>query len=201
MGLQISDDYFNNLQYPVNKTKGSVLKSYPALEMIPGFSLYEGEDIDKFIKYIIYMYDKSSPVRTMIKNMDEAKKFSAQKAGYDLKKDAIRLDELFLLVAHQDQYAVTQYLIHQNDRIWSTIVANEETYYEYISKLLDPVSSEKDKETLQALQVKSKLMEDLDAINARLEKYYDKMTGGQEDLAEMLKDRRVSPERIADSVQ
>lgn len=93
---------------------------------------------------------------------------------------------------------IDDFLRFVNNRIWSMIVSNEETFYEYQRKLLRNVEADRDKDLLQALQIKGKIMEDLDNINARLEKYYLKMYAGDEDLVKTITARgSISPETLA----
>ena len=78
------------------------------------------------------------------------------------------------------------------------IVSNEQTFYEYQQRLLEPVDAEKDKDLLQALQIKSKLMEDCNNINERLDGYYRKLFGEDENVSRsVVKRKRLTPEQIA----
>jgi hypothetical protein len=79
------------------------------------------------------------------------------------------------------------------------IVSSEQTFYEYQQKLLRPVTdADGDKNLLQATQIKSKLMQDCDDINARLESYYRRFYGDDEVLINKSEGfRRFTPEDIA----
>ena len=93
---------------------------------------------------------------------------------------------------------VDEFLKKQNNRVWSMIVSNEQTFFEYQTKLLRPVDGDKDKDILQALQIKSKIMDDLNTINERLETYYMKLYGEDDVLLTTIKaDKRLTPEFIA----
>ncbi len=93
---------------------------------------------------------------------------------------------------------VNEFLRKQNNRIWSMIVSNEQTFFEYQTKLLSPVEGERDKDILQALQIKSKIMDDLNTINDRLDSYYMKLYGEDQELLKVIKaDKRLTPEFIA----
>ena len=84
---------------------------------------------------------------------------------------------------------VDEFLRKQNNRIWSMIVSNEQTFFEYQTKLLSPVEGERDKDILQALQIKSKIMDDLNTINDRLDSYYMKLYGEDQELLKNYKSR------------
>ena len=54
---------------------------------------------------------------------------------------------------------------------------------------------------LQALQIKSKLMNDMDEINSRMESYLRSLTGDDAEVVRAITKRRmVTPESIADNV-
>jgi hypothetical protein len=95
-------------------------------------------------------------------------------------------------------FSIDEFLKYQNNRVWSMIVSNEEVFYEYQSKLLIKTEEERDKDLLQALQIKSKIMNDMDEINKRLEAYYDKLYQGDQELAAKVVVKNITPEDIAD---
>ena len=78
------------------------------------------------------------------------------------------------------------------------IVSNEEVFYEYQSKLLIKTEEDRDKDLLQALQIKSKIMSDMDVINDRLESYYGKLYQGDSELIAHVQLKNISPEEIAE---
>ena len=80
-------------------------------------------------------------------------------------------------------------------------ISNEQTFYEYQKKLLRNVEGDRDKDVLQALQIKSKLMTDMDDINNRLESYLRALTGDDVQVARaIVKRRMITPESIEDNV-
>jgi hypothetical protein len=61
-----------------------------------------------------------------------------------------------------------------------------------------PVDGARDKDILQAVEIKTKIMSSMDDIYLRLQKYFRDLSGGDEKLEEILtKRKRLRPEEIA----
>jgi hypothetical protein len=148
------------------------------------------------IKYICYMYDQMSPMKKHFPDLAQRKVECSLLSGLcqhkELEQAAIEFSSD--LITH----AIDEFLKYQNSRIWSMIVSNEEVFYEYQSKLLIKTEADHDKDMLQALQIKSKIMSDMDTINQRLDSYYDRMYQGDGELMEQVQIKNISPEEIAD---
>ncbi len=126
------------------------------------------------------------------------KEQAAVLSGFSLIKDNEKLHDVFFFLSDQLVDMVDEFLRKQNNRIWSMIVSNEQTFFEYQTKLLSPVEGDRDKDILQALQIKSKIMDDLNTINDRLDSYYMKLYGEDQELLKVIKaDKRLTPEFIA----
>ena len=192
----------------------SILRSMPELQRFETFVQNENRpDINNIIRFIVAMYDKRSPFIKMFQDVDKRKLECAAFAGYNIEADKALLDCMFSfsnplprlvpveefegqeddddLEEEEDQINVTffsemviEFLKDQNSRVWSMIVSNEQSFYEYQKALMSEVTqftTQKDK--LGAISIKSKLMEDSDIISERLEKYYQQLFGTGE-LAE-----------------
>ena len=65
-----------------------------------------------------------------------------------------------------------------------------------------PVDGGKDKDILQAVEIKTKIMQSMDDIYQRLQRYYRELSGGDENLEDVIvKRKRLRPEDIAANVQ
>jgi hypothetical protein len=65
-----------------------------------------------------------------------------------------------------------------------------------------PVDGERDKDILQAITIKTQIMAAQDEIYQRLRRYYKDLTGGDENLDELIMtNKRLRPEDIAKNVQ
>jgi hypothetical protein len=172
----------------------------PRLSLIESFVNYKDPDKEKVIKYICYLYDPNSPLKEFFPDMQRRKEQSAILAGFSMENEQSKnkAAELMGLKNKGVIVLIDDFLRFVNNRVWSMIVSNEETFYEYQRKLLRNVEADRDKDLLQALQIKGKIMEDLDNINARLEKYYLKMYAGDEDLVKTITaSGSISPETLA----
>lgn len=194
----IDDKEFSKMEF--NPTvKRQLAVAYPKLKDLVG-----AVD-DRQLRYVILMYDVNSPLRNHYPELIKRKQFAASLAGYDLDKDDVT--ELFdfklkvdgVYVPHEELIAVIiKYLKYQNNWVWSMIVSNEQAFYEYNMRVMMPVDGMKDKDILQAINIKTQIMSSQDDIYQRLQKYYKDLTGGDADLEEAItKRKRLRPEEIA----
>ena len=185
---------FKKMIFNPFKVKGSLKKKYPKMKMFSSFQSAE----DQMIAYVLYMYDQNTPMKEQFPDLKIRKEQAAILSGYDLVKDNEKLHEMFFFQSSKIIDMVDEFLRKQNNRIWSMIVSNEQTFFEYQKKLLSPVEGDRDKDILQALQIKSKIMDDLNTINDRLDSYYMKLYGEDQELLKIIKaDKRLTPEFIA----
>jgi hypothetical protein len=196
----LTDADFGRLKFAVHKTKPTddILKKIPGLGVVSGFVNYQSPDATKVIRYCCFMYDSGSPFISMFPDVVKRKQECALYSGFS-SIDSDIVNNLFSFTDPAFLEMVHQFLVYQNNRIWSMIVSSEQTFYEYQQKLLRPVTdADGDKNLLQATQIKSKLMQDCDDINARLESYYRRFYGDDEVLINKSEGfRRFTPEDIA----
>ena len=176
---------FLDLAIPVlsdNLAKNPILKQV--------FGNPPSSDIPLII-YVGLIYDQKSPLRLKISNIQERKEEAAEMAG--LKGD---LESIFDLRSDNLLVYINMYLRHQSSKVWSILTANEEVLWQYQQELLTPIKDFKnDKDKLQALEIKTKLMQECDAIIKRIESYEDKLFGDtKEKKKEIL---NLTPETIA----
>lgn len=176
--------------------KKPMTSAYPKLREIFG----SGED--KMIKYVILMYDVNSPLRHHYPELGKRKEFAASLAGFDLiKDDVISLFEFRVGDEPNEPLLdmIISYLKYQNNWVWSMIVSNEQAFYEYNRRVMMPVEGNRDKDILQAINIKTQIMVSQDEIYQRLQKYYRELSGGDDKLQEVITTRkRLRPEQIAD---
>jgi hypothetical protein len=185
---------FDKMIFNPFKVKRPLKKAFPKMKMFKSFELAD----DQMIAYVLYMYDQNTPLKEQFPDLKIRKEQAAILSGYSLTKDDKFLHDLFFFVSEKLVQMVDEFLRKQNNRIWSMIVSNEQTFFEYQTKLLSPVEGDRDKDILQALQIKSKIMDDLNTINDRLDSYYMKLYGEDQELLKVIKaDKRLTPEFIA----
>ena len=195
----IDDTEFLKVEF--NPTvKKNLTTVYPKLKDIVGVV------DDKQLRYVILMYDINSPLRHHYPDLVKRKQFAADMAGYDLNKDDVTTLFEFKIKNDQDEYVpnedmlkmIMKYLKYQNNWVWSMIVSNEQAFYEYNMRVMMPVDGARDKDILQAINIKTQIMTSQDEIYQRLQKYYRDLSGGDTQLEEVItKRKRLRPEEIA----
>lgn len=173
------------------RTLSEVFEKYPELGLIPSIMNYPIE----VIKYVVLMYHKSSPFIKMFQDINTRKAECMAMAGLEEEqKELIDFSDINFI------YMVSEFLKSQNSRLWSMIVSNEETFDEYQRNLMSEVFKTKDdKDKLNAILIKSKLMEDSDIISKRLDDYY-RILFGDSGVAEFAA-QKITPESIAKSTK
>lgn len=195
----IDDTEFLKVEF--NPTvKKNLTTIYPKLKDIVGVV------DDKQLRYVILMYDINSPLRHHYPDLVKRKQFAADMAGYDLMKDDVTTLFEFKIKNDLDEYVpneemlkvIMKYLKYQNNWVWSMIVSNEQAFYEYNMRVMMPVDGARDKDILQAINIKTQIMTSQDEIYQRLQKYYRDLSGGDTQLEEVItKRKRLRPEEIA----
>lgn len=128
------------------------------------------------IRYVALMYDKHSPLRGKITSLGERKKEAAELAG------ATNKEALYDLSYPRIIEFVHLYIRFQSDKIWAAMTANEEVLWQYQKELLTPITAYKtDKDKLGALEIKTKLMNECDAIIRRIDAYEEKLFGDEKE--------------------
>lgn len=193
----ITDRDFSKMEFnPTVKRELTVV--YPKLKGIVG-------NVDnRMLKYVLLMYDMNSPLREFYPELDKRKQFAASMAGYDLDKDDVTALFDFKIKVDDDEVAydellnmIIKYLKYQNNYVWSMIVSNEQAFYEFNKRVMIPVEGQRDKDILQAVDIKNKLMDAQDVIVQRLQKYLRELTGEDEALEQSItKRKRLRPENI-----
>jgi hypothetical protein len=181
--------------------KKDMMVEYPKLKEI-----MKGEGTDREVRYLILMYDANSPLKKHYPDLVKRKQFAASLAGYDMMIE--KMDTLFDFKGDMgipdDRLLnlVISYLKYQNNWVWTMIVSNEQAFYEYNKRVMMPVDGERDKDILQAITIKTQIMTAQDEIYQRLRRYYKDLTGGDENLDELIMtNKRLRPEDIAKNVQ
>lgn len=189
---------FADVRYPqVFQTKNILDKVKELAHWKEALSESDGRsDIDNLIRYVVACYDKGSPIVRVISNIGTRKMEAALVAGYDLEKDSEVLDDIFAFEGETMTLGILL-LKEQNDMYWAMTVSNEQCFWEYQKALNTSITNYKDdKQKMDALNVKSKIMDECDKITERVEAYRLKIFGDPEIVAKVSK-KNFSPESIA----
>ena len=179
----IDEKEFSKIEFNPTVRKNLTV-AYPKLKEIVGTV------DDKQLRYVILMYDINSPLRNHYPDLFKRKEFAADIAGYDLMKDDVTTLFDFKIKNDEDEYVpnedmlqlIMKYLKYQNNWVWSMIISNEQAFYEYNMRVMMPVDGARDKDILQAINIKTQIMTSQDEIYQRLQKYYRDLSGGDSQL-------------------
>lgn len=192
---------FSKLRFNVYLVKHGkdLLQEYPKLAAIKSFKDYADADRNRLIRYIVYMYDKDSPLVKRFQKIEDRQRESALLAGYDINKYHDRMQELYSNSNPDVTEMIVDFIVEINSRKWAMINSNEATFYEFQRALMTPIdraSANNEKAGMDAIMVKSKMMEESDIIDLRLDKYYEDLFGSRE-FVEYGKRKRITPESVA----
>lgn len=140
---------------------------------------------DEEIKFILFVYDKDSPFIDKFLSLSKRKAAVIEHIG----ANEINQDEEVFITA------VWALLKSQKDSTWTLIVTNETVFDEYSRLILAPLESLKEKEKLQSLELKSKLMSAMEEISDRLKRLWNEFSTGDDVLVDSI--RRITPEKMA----
>lgn len=205
----LRDTDFNKMEFSPLAKKAMCVE-YPKLCNIVNPNLDKDcnkvkSKIDKTIRYILLMYDVNSPLRLYYPDLEQRKTAACDLAGFDVGSDNME-EILEFKIRDGDTISpneellsmVMNYLKYQNNWVWTMIVSNSEAFYEYNKRVMMPVEGNRDKDILQAINIKTQIMQSQDDIYHRLQRYYKDISGGDPILEEEIKVRkRLTPESLA----
>jgi hypothetical protein len=191
-----TDSDFKNLTFGIHKAKsGTLPSSIPDMKVLNTWWTSTRKDKDSVIRYIVLLYDKNSPLVKRFSNLDTRKREASVIAGFNPEDPSLKAYKDF-----QDQEfadMVVEFLIYQNNYIWTMLVSNEQTFYEFQKTLLQESSMiRNDKDKINAIASKSKLMEESDKIVERINAYY-KQIFVEDKIIDSAKRVASSPEEMA----
>lgn len=175
--MEFSNNDFKRLQYNVFELPDSkkVLDEWPELGRYPEFTSKELKGIsrDKIMRYIIFCYDKRSPLIAQ-KNLSLRKKLAADLAGFEKNDKDIFTDSVQAVLKNENKIVVRmiiRYVRIQSDMRYSLLVSGMETYYENILRI---TNSGKDDDVLDSTE-KSKLFAESKKMSDELERISDEL--------------------------
>jgi len=184
-----------------NPLEKNLFKANPKLKaLFYGKESKDADEWEKLVRYIIALYDPGSPLIKDNNDLTVRKQAAAQVAGFDVVLDNNYLLAIYTCDDEDFTEAAMMYLkLYGNTRLWTMIQANLQTFWEYSLRLMTPISrAEKDKDLVSAVSMKSKMSEDLETINDRIERCMKKFYMGDNDLEDKAKIKRITPESIAE---
>lgn len=163
--------HFGNCLF--NPMEKDLFGTYPELKKLT--------NNEKMMRYIIAMYDPKSPIVSQNRDPVMRKRIAAEFAGYDMVQDRSKLEEIYNLKTEYVRTIIVRFMTEfAYPREWFMLQANEATYFEYGARMMEPITKDdntKEKDELAAINIKSKLSEDMEKLNERIEKGYKKLFG------------------------
>lgn len=182
----INDKDYDALKYPVHKKPASKMPELMALDGMNALN-------DKEIAYIVYLYDKNSPLNK-IGDLISRKEFGADKAGFNVDNDD--LTYLFDLASPTIRKAILSYLRNANSLEFAALVTFEQRFYENLEYLLKPLEDDDDSgRTLKAVELKGKLENSTQNLIVSIVEMRDKIFGNNSDSSKITE--MFTPEYIA----
>lgn len=157
----------------------------------------------KQIRYLLYLYDKHSPLWISDPDIKDRKKKAASLAGYDILNDKKKtLDEIFLLSDPHLAKSVSSFIRYQNSATLSSLITDEHVLYELEEAILQHLDDFKDdKQMIDHYKVKLDLTEKkqklLELINKNKYEIWQDDKEAEEITMDLEFGRKVTPEQIA----
>lgn len=209
--MNYTEEHFKNC--PFNPFEENLFKKYHRItEIVPAQVELEEFDEDEVIKkalniddemvcrYVIALYDPKSPLPKSESNLLRRKEIAAEIAGFDLVDDKEQVEELISCRYPKAVFMIHNYLrTFSKSMEWSLITSLEESFWEYTTRLKQPVTVGKaDKDLIAAVTAKTQLANDakeiLDMYRNEIAKFYQ----DDKDLIDSASKRRgFTPEKMA----
>lgn len=156
----------------------------------------------KLVRYVLYLYDKNSPLWLTHPDVVSRKKESARLAGFNINEEESTLNNIFLLDDELLSQSISAFIKYQHSDKLSVLISNEQVLYELQHVLRSQMLEFKDdKQRIDHFKTKTALLSEQDKILDLIEKYkYDIWQGDDaayDKSMDILYDRKVTPEQIA----
>lgn len=185
-------DFKDCLFNPIKKDLSSEEKLSRMFEILKEVSQPEA-----VVNTLIAIFDPGSPYVRDIQDHIERKRSAAVDFGvFDIEGIVAFSDKAY---AEASNWFLRTFVRSMD---WAIIQANTETFWEYQLRLMTPISygevgaSIRDKDVMSAIQVKSKLAEDLSLISERIQRHTRIFYGGDEQIVKAAS-KSLSSEQIA----
>jgi len=175
--------------------KGDIGDVHPELK--PIMAIYGKPMPDLVIRYILMVYDDSSVLVQACREITMRKRTAAELSRLNTMKNEKFFDMVLDCSDTNVVKMIVEYLrVFRKPRLWQMIVANEMLFEEYNARLMQKIKENDadEKKELDALNVKTKIRQEVEAINTSLEAYYMAMFGNDDNLKKRVQSIDFSPE-------
>jgi hypothetical protein len=177
--MEFTSKDFDSLKYnpyPVHKSK-NILEYFPELKRFPEYQKETHIDKNKILRYIFYAYDKKTPLLSE-KNLVKRKMTACKLAGFELEKDGKYAPEVEDMVKSKNTIVnrmVCCFVRSQKDAHYALLIAGLEMFYDNLSQLSAPSSSE---DRMKDMVDRAKLHEQTVKMITSLESNADEIFNG-----------------------
>lgn len=209
MAINESIEKFQKLKYPVHNVSGNLLEKFPDLTRYKAFRDYKMADNNKFIKYIVYLYDPASELHTEYADVQEIKEAAAKEAGFkkiaDGSWDNEKLNNIMAGDYNHEHASkifemIMCYITRIVNRVKWTQYCSTLTQYENINRLLmGKLDFTSDKEKVSSYRNFKDLNKLSEELADRLQVLQQELFAGDEEVANETVKRTpiLTPEYIA----
>jgi hypothetical protein len=187
---------FDKLKFKIHGAKGLVLEQYPVLakyEPIIKFGLGRG-DLDKILRYCIYLYDPQSDLRNEYEDLKERKAEALALAGFKSADKSVTNGLENFYAPYDDIIHCFLREVYHNRKLreWHTLQQELDDFTKIRNVRTNPGDSDFDPKK------RSELNKLCDEIHKRLDSIEQEVFGTDEVLKEsFITDRWSSPEKFA----
>jgi len=151
MKTKYQNSDFNKLMINVYDVPKSIdlNEEFPIFKDYPEYSLPLPKDLEKnrnhIIRYIVYVYDKGSPLKIMFQDLNNRKMEAAQLSGFrvnDKGRFKIELENVFRGYNPEVNAMIIRYCRSLNDMDYSYLIAAREDYYHIMHEAMNRSENE-----------------------------------------------------------
>lgn len=190
---------FKDLHYKVFDLEPNDYDKLLEMDQFRGIdlSMVHKQKLVKAIKYLVFMYDKNTPLVTKYPDIEERKKVAVTLASLTNQYNADVIEDLREL---RDPYfdILMGMLRKQNEPVFNMLITQEELFNECMNKMLRKVEEDSSSDELSALEKKGKISNLMEETIDRIDRFRSRYYGSDDELAE--KGRKyysTTPEGIA----
>ena len=156
----------------------------------------------RMFRFILFLYDKNSPLWITHPDIVSRKKQAALEAGFDIIQQDKTLESLFALTDLFFAKSVTSFIRYQHSDELSALIANEQVLFDLQKGLMENMDEFKDdKQKIDHFKTKADLIDRQDKIISINNKYKFNIWQGdsqaEEKTLEIEYGRKTAPEQIA----
>lgn len=168
---------FENIMYPVYTLDGgtNLMARFPEMKKMPSWTEYNDKTLNKnnVIRYIIYCYDRDSPIMRKYRQDDTKRKtVSALQAGFKTDSEGLFTNEVDNMMKCRNKainLMIIDYVRQYNDPEYSILVAGHEALYLKLERLMEVENmTDSNRDAFQIEETKGKLFKQAKEIGKDL---------------------------------